>query len=465
MSSEVAIEIDHISKHYMIYDRPEDRLKQMLLPKLHRMVGVAGKKYYREFAAVENVNLKVMRGETVGIVGGNGSGKSTLLQLVCGTLHPTAGYIKVRGRIAALLELGSGFNPDFTGRENVYMNASILGLSQRETQDRFEQIAEFADIGHFIEQPTKTYSSGMNVRLAFAVATNVDPDILIVDEALSVGDEAFQRKCFARIEQIKERGGTILFVSHSAQTVTQLCDRALLMDRGEGILLGEPKSVIKQYQRLLGLDSDAKNKARAEIKAAGTTDRLAKTESVSRQIEPPTGPVDEAWFDPTLQSSSAVEYGDNSAKISDVHITRTNGTRVNVLTKGIDYDIRYTVDFIEAAGLVAFGTMLKTINGIELGGIGTNLRQEYVEITSSGQSVEVRMRFKCALQAGTYFCNAGVTADTENGLSYLHRLVDAVCFRVVGDVSSDFSGAVDFKIEHELTLFEPKSNPSHAVAS
>lgn len=201
--SDIAIKVENLSKCYPIFDTPRDRLKQMIIPRLQRAYGFSPRKYYREFWALRDVSFEVKRGETVGIMGRNGSGKSTLLQLICGTLAPTGGSLEVNGRIAALLELGSGFNPDFTGRENVYLNASVLGLSQQEIEARFQSIADFAEIGDFIEQPTKTYSSGMIVRLAFAVAINVDPEILIVDEALSVGDELFQRKCFARIESIK----------------------------------------------------------------------------------------------------------------------------------------------------------------------------------------------------------------------------------------------------------------------
>ena len=461
MSSNTAIDIVNASKVFTLYQTSEDRLKQMVFPKLRKVLGLSQRQYFEEFSAVNNVSLKVSRGETVGIVGGNGSGKSTLLQMICGTLHPSSGTIMIRGRIAALLELGSGFNPDFTGRENVYMNASILGLTHAETQERFEQIAEFADIGSFMDQPIKTYSSGMNVRLAFAVATNVDPDILVVDEALSVGDEAFQRKCFARIEQIKERGATILFVSHSAQTVTQLCDRALLMDAGEGILIGEPKIVVKQYQRLLGSKGVKASEARAEIIAAGHTDNLVNTSSDPDRDPQPVTLTDEAWFDPSLKSDSAVEFGDGGARIQDVHIVNQKGLRVNVLTKNVSYQLRYVVEFQNPAQRVGFGTMFKTIDGIELGGVGTNLRRDYWDIEQSGETIAVNMNFKCALQAGTYFCNAGVSIDGTDGLTYLHRIVDAICFRVTGENSAEFSGPVDFGINY--TIEERKLELKKAV--
>ncbi len=260
-----AILVEDVTKRFALFNRPEDRLKQMIVPRLQRLVRAEPSHYFREFSAVKNVSLTIGKGETIGIIGRNGSGKSTLLQMIVGTLAPTSGSVKVNGRIAALLELGAGFNPEFTGRENVYVNGAILGFSRAEMDERFEAIAAFAGIGEFIERPVKTYSSGMFVRLAFAVSTAVEPDILVVDEALSVGDEAFQRKCFARIEAIKERGGTILFVSHGAQTIVQLCDRAVLLDAGEKILEGEPKLVVGQYQRLVNASEERQAQIKSEI--------------------------------------------------------------------------------------------------------------------------------------------------------------------------------------------------------
>src|SRR5439155_24116074 len=231
-SEEIAVRVSDLSKCYHIYDRPPDRLKQSVLPKLQRLIRKPPRQYYREFWALKDVSFEVKKGESVGIIGRNGSGKSTLLQLICGTLSPTSGSVETNGRVAALLELGAGFNPEFTGRENVYMNGAVLGLSQEEIDARFDDIAAFADIGDFIDQPVKTYSSGMYVRLAFAVSINVDPKILVVDEALAVGDELFQRKCYSRIENIKDSGATILLVTHSATPVAQMCAQALLLDRG-----------------------------------------------------------------------------------------------------------------------------------------------------------------------------------------------------------------------------------------
>jgi len=246
--TDIAIRVNNLSKCYHIYDKPHDRLKQSIYPRLYRLAGKTPKQYFREFWALKEVSFEIKKGETVGIIGRNGSGKSTLLQMICGTLTPTSGDIQTNGRIAALLELGSGFNPEFTGRENVYMNASVLGLSNEEIDARFDDIVAFADIGEFVEQPVKTYSSGMMVRLAFAVAIHVDPVILIVDEALAVGDIVFQMKCLDRMEQIRAKGTTILFVSHSLEQVKRFCASCVWLEHGSVRLIGESNYVSDQYR-------------------------------------------------------------------------------------------------------------------------------------------------------------------------------------------------------------------------
>lgn len=247
MFSEIAIKVEGLSKCYQMYDTPRDRLKQFVLPRLQHMLGLTPKQYYQEFWALKDVSFEVKKGETVGIVGRNGSGKSTLLQIICSTLSPTKGMVATNGRIAALLELGSGFNPEFTGRENVYMNASVLGLSDDEIDARFDAIAAFAEIGEFIEQPVKTYSSGMIVRLAFAVIAHVDADILVVDEALAVGDAFFTQKCMRFIRHFQSNGGTLLFVSHDTGAVVNLCSKAILLQQGLVIKEGTPKEVSEHY--------------------------------------------------------------------------------------------------------------------------------------------------------------------------------------------------------------------------
>jgi lipopolysaccharide transport system ATP-binding protein len=259
MSSEIAIKVENLSKCYQIYDQPRDRLKQFIMPRLQRSIGRQPRKYFREFWAIQDVSFEIKKGETVGIIGRNGSGKSTLLQMICGTLNPTSGNVRAEGRIAALLELGSGFNPDFTGRENVYMNGAVLGLSKDEVDNSFDDIAAFADIGDFIEQPVKTYSSGMFVRLAFAVNIMSRPEIMIVDEALAVGDMAFQAKCMTALKRMQDRGVTVLFVSHDIGSVKSLCSQAVYLERGQIRSSGKASAVAEGYVRIVREEMNAQN--------------------------------------------------------------------------------------------------------------------------------------------------------------------------------------------------------------
>ncbi|NHC07954.1 ABC transporter ATP-binding protein [Azonexus fungiphilus] len=265
MSSEIAIKVENLSKCYQIYDQPRDRLKQFIIPRTQRILGLQPKQYYREFWALSDISFEIKKGETVGVIGRNGSGKSTLLQMICGTLSPTAGSITTLGRIAALLELGAGFNQEFTGRENVYMNASVLGLSNNEIDTRFDEIAAFADIGEFIEQPVKTYSSGMYARLAFSIAINVDPEILIVDEALAVGDTRFVAKCMRRIKDIQARGASILFVSHDVGSVRTLCERAIWLDKGSLVEQGDVFPVTGRFTEYMFSDEKSEQDALHDV--------------------------------------------------------------------------------------------------------------------------------------------------------------------------------------------------------
>ncbi|SIR32305.1 lipopolysaccharide transport system ATP-binding protein [Pseudomonas sp. B10] len=250
MSSEIAIKIEGLSKCYEIYNTPRDRLKQFILPKLQNALGMQAQQYYREFWALRDISFEIKRGETVGIIGRNGGGKSTLLQLICGTLNPTGGSIETNGRIAALLELGSGFNPEFTGRENVYLSCALLGLTKEQTDARFDDVASFADIGAFIEQPVKTYSSGMFVRLAFAVNIVSQPDIMIVDEALAVGDMSFQAKCMTALRRIQDNGATVLFVSHDIGSIRSLCSQAAYLEQGRLKGFGKASTLTEDYIRV-----------------------------------------------------------------------------------------------------------------------------------------------------------------------------------------------------------------------
>lgn len=444
---DVAISVKDLSKCFQIYDKPRDRLLQMFMR--------GRKKYFREFWALKNVSFDIRRGETVGIVGRNGSGKSTLLQIICGTLNPTSGSVTTRGRIAALLELGSGFNPEFTGRENVYLNASVLGLSIAEIDARYDEIIAFADIGDFISQPVKTYSSGMLVRLAFAVAINVDPEILIVDEALSVGDELFQRKCFSRIEAIRAKGATILFVSHSGSTIVDLCDTAILMDSGEKLLEGVPKQIVGRYQKLLYAPADKQAAVREQIQRAEESRLNLGVDNVhsdhAKTVELVAG--EQESFDAGLKPSSTIEYESNGAVIESVEIRTLADRRVNNIVRGRVYRYVYSVRFLRAVSNVRFGMLIKTLNGIELGGAASSPSAQIdLEHVAAGAVYKVEFRFTCSLNAGLYFLNAGVVGEVNGEESYLHRLIDISMFRVQSNELDLATGIVDFNCYPEIEL-------------
>jgi lipopolysaccharide transport system ATP-binding protein len=456
-SNDVAIRVQAVSKHYLMFDRPEDRLKQSIVPRLQRLAGRTPRQYYRDFAALHDVSFEVKRGETVGIIGRNGSGKSTLLQIICGTLQPTHGTVEINGRVAALLELGAGFNPEFTGRENIYMQGAILGLSRQEIDQRFDAIAAFADIGHFIEQPVKIYSSGMYVRVAFAVSVCVDPDILVVDEALAVGDEAFQRKCFARIEQIQARGGTILFVSHGAQTIVQLCSRAMLIDGGELLLEGRPKTVVGQYQRLVNASAETAPAIRAEIRRAPTEEPTVSAVTVAPDMAidenlpqsapetKETNPEKSAGaFDPNLVPQSTIELESRGARIRDVRILTLNGQQVNILQLGRRYVYEYFVDFSSAATNVGFGMFIRTVEGLGLAGAHTIFsRTLRTKSVASGATAHVQFEFSCFMLPGTYFCNCGTFGTVASEPIVLHRIMDVLMFQVAPEPDMIAAGRFD----------------------
>jgi lipopolysaccharide transport system ATP-binding protein len=380
-------------------------------------------------------------------VGRNGAGKSTLLQIICGTLTPTSGTVVVNGRVAALLELGAGFNPEFTGRENVYMNAAILGLKKDEINERFDDIAAFADIGVFLDQPVKTYSSGMYMRLAFAIAINTNPDILIVDEALSVGDEAFQRRCFSRLLQIRNEGVTIFFVSHSAALVIELCDRAILIDRGELLLSGRPKMVVSMYHKLMYANEDRAAILRQEIKDGNSRQNIRDEASAGAQQVNSRGEEAERLgdcFDPSLVSKSAVKFERQGGEIIDPHIETQDGERVNVLSRGQQYEYVYKIKFSDEAYEVRWGTMIKTITGLEIGGVMSHPIGNGLQYVESGQVISARLRFSCSLLPGTYFMNAGVVGIVNGAELFLDRIMDAFMFRVQPEANLEVVGIVDF---------------------
>ena len=401
MSSEIAIKVENLSKCYHIYDQPRDRLKKMILPRLQHATGMQPKQYFRESWALKDVSFEVKKGETVGIIGRNGSGKSTLLQMICGTLSPTSGSIQTNGRIAALLELGSGFNPDFTGRENVYMNASVLGLTKDEIDARFDDIAAFADIGEFIEQQVKTYSSGMAVRLAFSVAIHVEAEIVVVDEALAVGDIAFQHKCFQKIKDLRYQGVTILFVSHDAGSVIEFCNRALVFNAGKIAFSGKSAEAVSYYKQLLSYESNSTTSNNYDYSDSSAASNL----QAAYQINP-----------------DKEEYGDRTAFIFDWGILKADGISANSIENSDVIEVIISVRFNTSCDDPIIGYFLTDAKGREI--VGTNTKYEKIRIGPKEAGDEIRVSFKQCLRvsAGEYFLNVGCSEYKGDKINVLHRL-------------------------------------------
>jgi lipopolysaccharide transport system ATP-binding protein len=440
-SNQIALKVENLSKFYYIYNQPQDRLKQSIYPRIQRVTGRPIRTYFHEFWALRDVSFEVHKGETVGIIGRNGSGKSTLLQLICGTLTPTSGTVQTAGRIAALLELGSGFNPEFTGRENVYLNGTLLGLSKQEIYARFDDIAAFADIGDFIEQPVKTYSSGMVVRLAFAVQAMVDPDILIVDEALAVGDEKFQRKCFGRLEELKRMGTSILFVSHSGAQIVELCEKALLLEHGARLLYDQPVHVVRAYQKLIYTPSDqqlilAQDYQILDHSGADITNLGFSTSTVEAGDE-----IKKEYFDTGLIPETTTVYPIQGAEILSLRILDLDGHAVNILSFGQDYRFEVAGRFLADRGRIFLGIHIRTISGVELTGQRYPEEGKYIEKVRVGEYFRITYGFKMILSPGTYFSGGGVWSSEEPNC--LHRIVDAVMFRVVSANKTGSLGYVD----------------------
>ena len=400
--SEYAIEAEKISKVYRLYDRPRDRFLEAINPKKRR-----SKDHY----ALTDVDFKIKKGETVGIIGTNGSGKSTILKIITGVLSPTSGNITVNGRISALLELGAGFNMEYNGIENIYLNGTMMGFSRKEIDERLDSILQFADIGEYVYQPCKTYSSGMFVRLAFAVAINIDPEILIVDEALSVGDVFFQSKCYHKFEEFKEQGKTILFVSHDLSSIAKYCDRVILLNKGIKLDEGGPKEMIDAYKQVLV----------GQYKV--TDDSEVSMDDLSRMSSEAAEAV----------NPDALEYGTGDAKIRDYYITDKNGTRTTAIIKGEEFTIHFSVDFTADIKAPIFAFTVKNIRGTEITGTNTMYEKAFLEPVKSGYTKTVTFRQRMDLQGGEYLLSFGVTGYEQDKFQVYHRLYDVLNVTVVSD--------------------------------
>lgn len=408
---EIVISLQGISKKYSLYDSPLDRLKDAL-PFFRN-------DHHRDFWALKDVSLDVFKGETVGIIGVNGSGKSTLLQIVCGLLQPTSGQAQVQGRISALLELGSGFNPEQTGRENVYLQGAILGLSKQEMDERFERILGFAEIGDFIDQPVKTYSSGMMIRLAFSVAIQVDPEVLIVDEALAVGDVFFQSKCFRKFEELRESGITILFVTHQMGIIPSLCDRAFCLDKGSVLAEGDPKDVVNAYYRHVASFSERRDLAVEQ----GNTGQ----DVVADEAEVSTDLLSEEDASPAEAQNDLLRYGNGKARLVSYSANGQDNCKELPVSSAMPLKVTVTYEVKERVEKPLVGIRINTVSGFQVYGSNTTFANIPLGPCLSGDIVSMEFEQILYLNRGSYLLTLVFAEWEANGkVQFVDRFVDAV---------------------------------------
>ncbi|EPG6258777.1 ABC transporter ATP-binding protein [Klebsiella aerogenes] len=457
-SNDYAIEVDNISKCYQVYDNPLRRLKDFIVPKIDQRLGRVARVYHDEFWALQDISFKLPRGQTIGIVGKNGSGKSTLLQILAGTLTPTSGEVRVNGRVAALLELGAGFNNDFSGRENVYLNASLLGLTKAEVDNRLDDILAFADIGHFIDSPVRSYSSGMLVRLAFAVQAQINPEILIVDEALAVGDAKFQAKCFARLKQLKANGTSILFVSHATEQIVTHCDSAILLNDGELMLQDSPRVVVNHYLDLLFGKSPKENAEKASL--SDSIDQAAKGEQerLDREMASEQQPLSEnatpAWqygdagFDQRANYNSAeYRWGDRAAEIVDYHFVQNAEEYPTICRNGQLLQFKFRIKFNQLIIRPIFGFAIKTKEGVTIYNTNTEYQDiQFVDDNISKDEYIIAIEFPGILSQGDYFISVGIaSSDIEGNIIPHDRRYDSIHISV--ELTPGFIGLVDLGVK------------------
>lgn len=419
--NDIIISAEKIEKIYKLYRKPSDRLKESLHP--------LRKKYHKDFYALKNVSFQITKGDTVGIIGKNGSGKSTLLKIIAGVLIPNSGSLYVNGKIAAILELGAGFNPELTGIENIYFHGAILGFSKKEIDDLRESILSFADIGEFIDQPVKTYSSGMLARLAFSIAINVNPDILIIDEALSVGDAAFQNKCYNKFREFQDKKQTILFVTHSSDLIIKYCKYALLLDNGQPVYFGESKEAVERYKQLQVNTIPVQYSEKSHQNSADDTKNSLLTNS---------------QFNP-----SAIIYGTNEAKITDFCLFNKHMEPSTQLFFDDFYTISMTLEFYADIADPIFAYSIKTIDGLDLLGSNNLFVDAPTGLIKKGEKVKVMFTQKMVLNGGTYLMSLGCTKFQNDNLTVFQRIYDAIVFNVVSPKSNFGITYVesDFKME------------------
>ena len=409
MEKNLAISVQDVTKIYRLYDKPIDRLLEAM--------SITKKTYHKKFFALDKISFEIEKGTTVGIIGTNGSGKSTILKIITGVLNPSSGNVEVEGNISALLELGAGFNMDYTGIENIYMNGTMMGFGREEMEKKLPEILEFADIGDFVHQPVKTYSSGMFVRLAFALAINVEPEILIVDEALSVGDVFFQAKCYKKMDEIRQKGTTILMVTHDMGSVIKYCDKVILLNKGSFVAEGKAGEIVDLYKKILAnrfeIEEEAKDdKLPVEAKATDTGKLMKESLSINPNV---------------------TEYGDKRAEIYDLGLIDSKGEISNLLLKGEEFTIRERIRFFADIKQPIFTYTIKDKKGTELSGTNTMFELTDIEEVHAGDSYDVEFRQKMNLQGGEYLISMSCTGF-ENGQHVVyHRLYDVANITVISN--------------------------------
>ncbi len=410
---ETTIQVDHVSKVYRLYEKPRDRIKEAF--------SLTRKVYYKEHYALQDVSFSVGRGETVGIIGVNGAGKSTILKIITGVLNPTEGNITVNGRISALLELGAGFNMEYTGIENVYLNGTMIGFSREEIDKKLNDILAFADIGDFVYQPVKTYSSGMFVRLAFAVAINIDPEILIVDEALSVGDAFFQVKCYHKFEEFKRQGRTILFVSHDLGSIQKYCDRVVLLDKGRKLAEGAPKDMIDLYKKVM-----------VGLEEPDTADEVQKASGTDAASGVPAAVIsdDQLWRRHMEENPKCSTYGNGAATILDYCVMDQKGRITNVLGANEAYTVRMKVQFHQSLSEPVFALTLRDKQGTDICGTNTMYEDYNTGDVKDGDIRVISFTQQMNLKGGEYLLCLGCTGFNDGNFEVYHRLYDVCLIRV-----------------------------------
>lgn len=423
---ELAIHVDGLSKVYKLYSRNRDRLVESL--------GLSRKPRSTQHYALKGVSLDIYKGETVGIIGTNGSGKSTILKIITGVLHETEGTVQVNGRISALLELGAGFNMEYNGIENIYLNGTMIGFSEKEIDEKLQDILDFADIGDYVYQPVKTYSSGMFVRLAFAVAINIDPEILIVDEALSVGDVFFQAKCYRKFEEFKKKGKTILFVSHDLSAISKYCDRAVLLNQGVKLGEGSPKEMIDAYKQVLVGQYEVPKAAEGVPDLTSDSDVREALDRRQRQ---------QAGLNP-----DTLEYGTKEAEIVAYYLTDKNGLQTTAILKGDVFTMHMKVKIHQDLPAPIFALSIKNIKGVEITGTNTMFEKTFLDSVKAGETKEITFTQKMRLQGGDYLISLGVTGYEKDNFVVYHRLYDVLNVTVVSD--KDTVGYFDMESKVEV---------------